>query len=67
MNKSLESQRPVVEEFRSTVVSQPGALIHVERIESSERTRRALTTGVKSIGSPRDSSAANQHRKRGTR
>jgi hypothetical protein len=58
MSKNLEPQRPFPEEFRSTVVSQPGAAIHVERIEISERTRKALTTGVKSIGSPRDSGAS---------
>jgi hypothetical protein len=58
MSKRLESRRPAREEFRSTVVSEPGAIIHVERIEISERTRKALTTGVKSIGSPRDSGAS---------
>ena len=67
MTKKLESQRPSFGEFRSTVVSEPGAVIHVERIEISERTRKALTTGVKSIGSPRDSGASSQYRKRGTR
>lgn len=67
MSKNLESQRPSSGEFRSTVISEPGAAIHVERIEISERTRKALTTGVKSIGSPRDSSASGQYRKRGTR
>jgi len=55
MSKNSEPQSPRAGEFRSTVVSEPGAIIRVERIEISERTRKALTTGVKSIGSPRDS------------
>lgn len=53
MPKSLESKYRSSDAFRTTVVSQPGAVIHVERIEILDRTRRSLTTGVKSIGSPR--------------
>lgn len=37
---------------RSVVVSREGATLRVERINLSDRERRGLTTGVKSVGSP---------------
>jgi hypothetical protein len=43
-------ESPIV---RTTVVSEEGAAIRVERIEVSEQMKRNLTTSVSSIGSPR--------------
>lgn len=39
--------------LKSTVVSQKGAAIRVERIELSDRMKRNLTTTVKKLGAPR--------------
>ncbi|HEX8211011.1 MAG TPA: hypothetical protein VF584_12635 [Longimicrobium sp.] len=39
--------------FKSTVVSQKGAAIRVERSELSDRMKQNLTTAVKKLGIPR--------------
>jgi hypothetical protein len=53
MNETERLKRRESPIVRTTVVSEEGAAIRVERIEVSEQMKRNLTTSVSSIGSPR--------------
>jgi hypothetical protein len=53
MNKIGRLKRRGSPALKSTVVSQKGAAIRVERIELSDRMKQNLTTTVKKLGVPR--------------